>query len=188
MRIFPFFSFRPLWVDATGVVDDDDLLVFWCYESFEESIRNSPSPRVLMITNWCLLGGNESIPVWNEFLSLSVCLYVYLTVCLWCVCRMQLGGSRSAMKKKKTKTTPTTTTKTKSIMAAFVILIGGFYDKTSPTGGASAALTGTPGSAGGCLQSQYRCSSGRCVNLNLFCDGRNDCGDNSDEPAQCTRK
>jgi hypothetical protein len=42
---------------------------------------------------------------------------------------------------------------------------------------------------GGCPVTQFRCaSSGRCVNLNLFCDGRNDCGDNSDETAQCTHK
>lgn len=41
----------------------------------------------------------------------------------------------------------------------------------------------------GCPVTQFRCSTtGRCVNLNVFCDGRNDCGDNSDEPAQCTRK
>ncbi|XP_032786761.2 uncharacterized protein LOC116924339 isoform X1 [Daphnia magna] len=39
----------------------------------------------------------------------------------------------------------------------------------------------------GCPVTQFRCSTtGRCVNLNVFCDGRNDCGDNSDEPAQCT--
>jgi hypothetical protein len=42
---------------------------------------------------------------------------------------------------------------------------------------------------GGCPVTQFRCaSSGHCVNLNLFCDGRNDCGDNSDETAQCTHK
>lgn len=42
--------------------------------------------------------------------------------------------------------------------------------------------------ASGCPLTQFRCSTGRCVNLNVFCDGRNDCGDNSDEPPQCTRK
>lgn len=45
-----------------------------------------------------------------------------------------------------------------------------------------------PGGAGGCPLTQFRCATGHCVNLNVFCDGRNDCGDNSDEPAQCTRK
>lgn len=43
------------------------------------------------------------------------------------------------------------------------------------------------GLIGACPLTQFRCSTGRCVNLNMFCDGRNDCGDNSDEPAHCTR-
>ena len=42
--------------------------------------------------------------------------------------------------------------------------------------------------ASGCPLTQFRCTTGRCVNLNVFCDGRNDCGDNSDEPPKCTRK
>lgn len=47
----------------------------------------------------------------------------------------------------------------------------------------------SPSGTAGCLASQFRCvSSGRCVNLNLFCDGRKDCEDNSDEPTHCTRK
>lgn len=45
------------------------------------------------------------------------------------------------------------------------------------------------GTNNGCPVTQFRCSTtARCVNLNVFCDGRNDCGDNSDEPAQCTRE
>lgn len=42
--------------------------------------------------------------------------------------------------------------------------------------------------AADCPITQFRCSTGRCVNLNAFCDGRNDCGDNSDEPPSCTRE
>ena len=53
---------------------------------------------------------------------------------------------------------------------------------------AAIAQSSLGGGGGGCLMSQFRCATGRCVNLNVFCDGRNDCGDNSDEPAQCTRE
>lgn len=40
--------------------------------------------------------------------------------------------------------------------------------------------------AGGCKISELHCRNGRCVALDLYCNGNNDCGDNSDEPKYCT--
>ena len=79
---------------------------------------------------------------------------------------------------------------TTTVLAAFLVLIclqenGGVV---SSIRGATASPGGAGAAGGGCPLTQFRCATGRCVNLNVFCDGRNDCGDNSDEPAQCTRK
>uniref|UniRef100_T1JCM1 CUB domain-containing protein n=1 Tax=Strigamia maritima TaxID=126957 RepID=T1JCM1_STRMM len=38
-----------------------------------------------------------------------------------------------------------------------------------------------------CRISEFFCDNGQCTGLDRFCDGRNDCGDKSDEPRQCTR-
>ncbi|KAI1278398.1 MAM and LDL-receptor class A domain-containing protein 1 [Halotydeus destructor] len=32
-----------------------------------------------------------------------------------------------------------------------------------------------------CTQTQFKCNSGKCIEKNLMCDGRDDCGDDSDE-------
>ncbi|XP_054006397.1 serine protease nudel [Hylaeus anthracinus] len=37
-----------------------------------------------------------------------------------------------------------------------------------------------------CTKSELRCHNGRCVDKGAFCDGRNDCYDDSDEPTVCT--
>ena len=37
-----------------------------------------------------------------------------------------------------------------------------------------------------CLEDEFRCGSGRCISELWFCDGENDCGDNSDEPFNCS--
>lgn len=39
-----------------------------------------------------------------------------------------------------------------------------------------------------CRISEYQCSNKKCVPVNRFCDGTNDCGDSSDEPRHCTRE
>lgn len=39
-----------------------------------------------------------------------------------------------------------------------------------------------------CRISEYQCFNKRCIPINRFCDGGNDCGDASDEPRHCTRK
>ncbi|CAG9857034.1 unnamed protein product [Phyllotreta striolata] len=42
----------------------------------------------------------------------------------------------------------------------------------------------SPGPA--CRISEFPCRNGRCVRLNAYCDGTDDCGDVSDEPPFCT--
>lgn len=39
-----------------------------------------------------------------------------------------------------------------------------------------------------CRISEYQCDNKRCIPLNRFCDGTNDCGDSSDEARHCSRK
>lgn len=38
-----------------------------------------------------------------------------------------------------------------------------------------------------CTEEQFRCSNGRCVPSSYYCDGDNDCSDNSDEPDDCRK-
>ncbi|ODM93195.1 Low-density lipoprotein receptor-related protein 4 [Orchesella cincta] len=40
----------------------------------------------------------------------------------------------------------------------------------------------------GCALSEYYCDNTRCISLDKFCNGVNDCGDGSDEPRFCSRK
>lgn len=44
----------------------------------------------------------------------------------------------------------------------------------------------SPGPA--CRISEFPCRNGRCIRLNGYCDGNDDCGDMSDEPLYCTGK
>ncbi|CAL7941517.1 unnamed protein product [Xylocopa violacea] len=37
-----------------------------------------------------------------------------------------------------------------------------------------------------CRQSEFQCANGRCIALNKVCNVVNDCGDDSDEPRQCS--
>ncbi|XP_028967208.1 uncharacterized protein LOC100902960 [Galendromus occidentalis] len=46
------------------------------------------------------------------------------------------------------------------------------------------ATANTDGS--GCKLSEFQCENGRCVALNKYCDGTDDCGDTSDEAMGCT--
>lgn len=39
-----------------------------------------------------------------------------------------------------------------------------------------------------CRISEIACRNGRCVQLDRYCDGVDDCGDNTDEPRFCTGK
>jgi len=38
-----------------------------------------------------------------------------------------------------------------------------------------------------CLSDQYRCSDGRCIMQQQFCDGHIDCSDGADEPPVCCK-
>ncbi|XP_046398111.1 uncharacterized protein LOC124164924 [Ischnura elegans] len=49
-------------------------------------------------------------------------------------------------------------------------------------GGGLAAAWGV----GPCRISEFACASGKCVRPDAFCDGRDNCGDGSDEPPYCT--
>ena len=43
--------------------------------------------------------------------------------------------------------------------------------------------------ASNCRLSEFECRrSAACVALDRYCDGRDDCGDRSDEPEGCTRE
>ncbi|PZC82847.1 hypothetical protein B5X24_HaOG209632 [Helicoverpa armigera] len=37
-----------------------------------------------------------------------------------------------------------------------------------------------------CRISEYLCTNKKCIPINRYCDGSNDCGDSSDEPRHCT--
>lgn len=37
-----------------------------------------------------------------------------------------------------------------------------------------------------CLLSEYECTNGKCISIDKYCDKRDDCGDNSDEPRFCS--
>lgn len=37
-----------------------------------------------------------------------------------------------------------------------------------------------------CSQSEFRCSTGRCIPAHWYCDGGADCSDGSDEPNSCS--
>lgn len=37
-----------------------------------------------------------------------------------------------------------------------------------------------------CRISEFPCRNGKCIRLNGYCDGKDDCGDISDEPMHCT--
>ncbi|CAH1956026.1 unnamed protein product [Acanthoscelides obtectus] len=39
-----------------------------------------------------------------------------------------------------------------------------------------------------CRISEFPCRNGKCIRLNGYCDGTDDCGDVSDEPPFCTGK
>ncbi|XP_012259017.1 uncharacterized protein LOC105687742 isoform X2 [Athalia rosae] len=45
---------------------------------------------------------------------------------------------------------------------------------------------GKVGASGSCGLAEFTCKDGRCVPLDAYCNGKDDCGDASDEPTLCT--
>lgn len=39
-----------------------------------------------------------------------------------------------------------------------------------------------------CKITEFKCANDRCIQLNQYCNSKNECGDLSDEPRYCTRK
>ena len=39
-----------------------------------------------------------------------------------------------------------------------------------------------------CRVSEFRCKTEKCIPINKFCNGIDDCSDKSDEPPYCSRK
>lgn len=58
---------------------------------------------------------------------------------------------------------------------------------TSPESSSGAtAATPTSSLENVCRPSEYLCGTGNCVAQDKYCDGEDDCGDNTDEPKYCT--
>ena len=38
-----------------------------------------------------------------------------------------------------------------------------------------------------CLANEMKCGNGLCVDKTNYCNGKDDCGDGSDEPANCNK-
>ncbi|XP_056645743.1 uncharacterized protein LOC130450988 [Diorhabda sublineata] len=70
-----------------------------------------------------------------------------------------------------------------SILTVLYISLSGLVSAQSSQRGS----TGPPPLTGKCKIYEFRCSNGRCIPLNRYCNNKNECGDGSDEPRYCTR-
>jgi len=53
-------------------------------------------------------------------------------------------------------------------------------------GGGGVSIIGSGVGGGTCGLAELTCRDGRCVPIDAYCNGENDCGDGSDEPTMCT--
>lgn len=54
------------------------------------------------------------------------------------------------------------------------------------SGGGSVSVVGSGIGGGTCGLAELTCRDGRCVPIDAYCNGEDDCGDGSDEPTMCT--
>ncbi|XP_011053058.1 PREDICTED: uncharacterized protein LOC105145301 [Acromyrmex echinatior] len=63
---------------------------------------------------------------------------------------------------------------------------GGGGSGSSGGGGGGVSIIGSGIGGGTCGLAELTCRDGRCVPIDAYCNGEDDCGDGSDEPTMCT--
>lgn len=73
-----------------------------------------------------------------------------------------------------------------SIFTRLVVLLLIFFVDLSTSDNPSARTLTAQNKT--CKLSEFKCANNRCIQLNHYCNNKNDCADSSDEPRYCTSK